>query len=435
MKKILFLTVILNTLFHYAIALASTHDQAIKAYWVEMQANNQISARVITSQPQCPTLQINGRSYKMRKRASKNIPEFPVTTCERVLPNTANNIRLNEHSLPLTTLNPQRIIVLGDTGCRLKKHRPTQTCNDPQQWPFASIAAEAASWKPDLVIHVGDYLYRETACPAGNVGCQHGVYGDNWPTWSADFFIPAEKLLRAAPWTMVRGNHENCSRAYKGWFRFLDPYPYSEPCRSHTPPYTVSLNAIDLVIMDSTIANDLFAPSKEVDLFKKDFQKIPGPKPVWLLSHKPVWAFTSLLNNTLQVAALNNLPPNVQLILSGHIHHFQTLNFYDNRPPQVIVGTGGTQLDVKSIYPLLNALKSGGAAPTKDTLISRFGYLLLENTSEGWQGYFYGVGKKLLATCQLKNNYFICNSPRNPATTANSEKPGKEVATLSQSKI
>ena len=29
----------------------------------------------------------------------------------------------------------------------------------------------------------------------------------------------------AAPWIVVRGNHESCSRAGQGWWRFLDPRP------------------------------------------------------------------------------------------------------------------------------------------------------------------------------------------------------------------
>ncbi len=42
-----------------------------------------------------------------------------------------------------------------------------QSCNDPAQWPFARLAASAARLKPDLVIHTGDYLYREKRLPGG----------------------------------------------------------------------------------------------------------------------------------------------------------------------------------------------------------------------------------------------------------------------------
>jgi hypothetical protein len=48
-------------------------------------------------------------------------------------------------------------------------------------------------------------------------------WGYGWDTWKADFFDPAQALLKAAPWVMVRGNHETCTRAGQGWWRFLDP--------------------------------------------------------------------------------------------------------------------------------------------------------------------------------------------------------------------
>ena len=45
------------------------------------------------------------------------------------------------------------------------------------------------------MIHVGDYIYREDPCPAGDEGCAGSPYGDNWPTWEADFFEPAGAAL------------------------------------------------------------------------------------------------------------------------------------------------------------------------------------------------------------------------------------------------
>ena len=56
-------------------------------------------------------------------------------------------------------------------------------------------------------------------------GCAGSPYGDNWAVWQKDFFDPAAPLLAAAPWVLVRGNHELCSRGGHGWFRLLDPHP------------------------------------------------------------------------------------------------------------------------------------------------------------------------------------------------------------------
>ncbi|MDQ1741850.1 MAG: mycothione reductase, partial [Pseudonocardiales bacterium] len=85
---------------------------------------------------------------------------------------------------------PERLVILGDSGCRLKGGF-VQNCRDPGGWPFARIAALAAARRPDLVIHVGDYYYRETPCPAGNAGCAGSPYGDRWATWKAELFDPA----------------------------------------------------------------------------------------------------------------------------------------------------------------------------------------------------------------------------------------------------
>ena len=125
---------------------------------------------------------------------------------------------------PLLPNEIKQIVVIGDTGCRLKGTF-TQDCNDPVKWPFAVVARLAAARRPDLVIHVGDYHYRETACPDTQPGCAGSPHGDNWAVWQKDFFNPAAPLLAAAPWVLVRGNHELCSRGGHGWFRLLDPHP------------------------------------------------------------------------------------------------------------------------------------------------------------------------------------------------------------------
>src|SRR4029078_370637 len=82
---------------------------------------------------------------------------------------------------------------------------------------------------------------------AGNAGCARSPYGDDWPTWKADFFAPAAPALRAAPWIVVRGNHQICRRAGPGYFRLLDPTPaqtaptQTPPCVELIPHFTITL--------------------------------------------------------------------------------------------------------------------------------------------------------------------------------------------------
>jgi Calcineurin-like phosphoesterase. len=170
------------------------------------------------------------------------------------------------------------IAAFGDTGCRLKSAKTAakegdadddaargkfQDCNNPTLWPFAQVAQSVADAKPDLVIHVGDYLYRESACPTGDAGCARSPYGDDWPTWKADFFAPAAPALRAAPWIVVRGNHEICRRAGPGYFRLLDPTPAQTspaqtppPCVELVPHFTITLAGQSFIVLDSSNAAD-----------------------------------------------------------------------------------------------------------------------------------------------------------------------------------
>ena len=85
--------------------------------------------------------------------------------------------------------------------------------------------------------------------------------------WEADFFAPAKALLAAAPWIVVRGNHESCNRAGQGWWRFLDPRPLEarrscdDPAHDaigdFSPSYAVPLGAgaaadTQFVVFDSS---------------------------------------------------------------------------------------------------------------------------------------------------------------------------------------
>jgi hypothetical protein len=151
---------------------------------------------------------------------------FPVTTCEATLPATATRASVDGQSLPLPKALPSRVVILGDTGCRIVSNFGIfQSCDDPIAWPFERVANAAAAMRPDLVIHVGDYHYREGPCDLAHPGCFGSPWGYGYDAWRADFFQPARALLSVAPWIVIRGNHESCNRAGQGWWRFLDRVP------------------------------------------------------------------------------------------------------------------------------------------------------------------------------------------------------------------
>ena len=237
----------------WAIATAAAAGPA----WVQLGPRG-AEIRAVADGGQCPGVEIDGKAQAMRLRASPSAA-FPSAVCQLDAPSGARSARLAGQPLPLPKARPGRILIFGDTGCRIKG-RTIQDCNNPRLWPFALIARKAAAWRPDLVIHVGDYYYRETPCPAGHAECAGSPYGDNWATWRREFFDPAQPLLAVAPFVFARGNHEACGRGAVGWFRLLDAGPASKACPTASAPFRVDLGDLSLYVLDSADTVDSVAP-------------------------------------------------------------------------------------------------------------------------------------------------------------------------------
>ena len=326
------------------------------ARWVQMAPGGEAEVRAVMSAAGCPRIEVDGMLMPMRVRATPDA-NFPVVLCATTLPKAAKRASIFGMALPVPKAEPTRIVVLGDTGCRIKG-MAIQACNHRKQWPFPVVAVTAAQAKPDLVIHVGDYLYREGPCPPAQAqACGGTPWGDNWATWNADFFTPAAPLLAAAPIVIVRGNHEECARSGAGWLRLLGPLAFDRntPCTDHIAPYAVPLGSTTLAVMDDAHASDIDAPSDLVALYRADFAAVAklGPPPFFLLMHRPVWgvvkmAFGMVLggNRTLMAAQdQNGIPGNVVLMIAGHIHTFEAINYEKGAPPQILAGEGGDLLD------------------------------------------------------------------------------------------
>ena len=317
-------------------ALVASPAGAASAYrWLQHTPAG-LEARAITQDATCPAANIDGKAARMRPRAKPGA-DYPVLVCALPVPLRAKSVAIDGIALPLPRPEPTRILLIGDTGCRLQGQK-VQPCNDAEGWPFPAGSKIAAEIKPDLVIHVGDYHYRESACPVANDGCSGSPHGDTWDVWREDFFAPATPLLSAAPWVFVRGNHEECDRGGKGWSRALDPYAFVGPsgCLRPGVPFAVGLGGINLFVMDVATADEGHANEKQAARFAAQFAAVGklGPKPVWVTMHRPIWAPAGALfgyvegdNKTLALAARTALPANVQALLSGHIHSFMALGY------------------------------------------------------------------------------------------------------------
>jgi len=407
------------------------HAENKSAAWMQFTSGGSFEVRAVAS-GECPVVSFNGAPpTAMLERASSDA-NFP-SLCGLEVPANTKSVRLQrpdgsglELSPPVS--DPRRILVLGDTGCRIKGST-VQACNDPVAWPFAGLASAAANLKPDLVIHLGDYLYRESPCPPGNAGCSGSPFGDNWPSWNADFFVPASPLLAAAPWLFVRGNHEDCSRGGAGFLRLLGPIAFhsEQQCQNHLEPFALNAGDQTILVLDNASASDTSIEDASVAVYRADFAELeameearPG-QAMWLAAHRPIWAAISgplgipIGGNATLIAASGDLSAfrGLSLMLSGHIHTFEAINYQAKLPPQIVAGHGGDNLD-RTPADLRGAIFQGhSGVSVKDGLsVAGFGFLLLSRDvgSRSWSIQLYDSSGMPKRECQFADGRVACPS-------------------------
>jgi hypothetical protein len=396
-----------------ALAVSAASAAELPAPWVELGADGLLSVRAIVARDApCPPVTSDGAAVLSQPRGAPD-DAFPIRVCEARVPATAVRLALGGAALPALPQQVRRIVVIGDTGCRLEG-RAVQDCRDPAAWPFAAIAKAAAARRPDLVIHAGDYYYRERACPTGRAGCAGSPFGDNWPTWRAELFDPGAPLFAAAPWVVVRGNHELCRRGGQGWVRLLDPYP-AAACADQSEPYVLSFGGLHLLVFDSADADDFKAPPDKVAVYREQLAPVLAKLPphAWFLTHRPVWAMAQgellgmTLNATEQEALRGQVPAVLDLVLAGHLHDFISYDFGPERPAQLVVGTGGDRL-LWLAKAALEGAEIDGIKVRRGIAVERFGYFLMERSATGWDGTFNAPDDAVLARCRLEGRALDC---------------------------
>lgn len=432
-----------------------------EAAYVVLGEGGATVARAITRDGKCPTLVADGRALSMHLRAAPSVEpqrptasprelskpsEFPVRVCERILPAGTRTASIAGARLPLPPRQVRRIVVIGDTGCRLKaKDVAWQACNDPDRYPFARIAAKAAAWKPDAVIHVGDYLYRENPCPQGNAGCAGSPWGYGWDAWQADFFAPAQPLLAAAPWIVVRGNHENCARAGQGWWRLLDPRPLlpgrdcndsaNDVAGDYSPAYAVPLgHGAQVVVMDLAIAGDKPIPADDprTGEFRQTWRELARFAQhgtfTFAADHYPVFGVAAeakhdavkleMGNRALQpiFAGLDPhvMPAEVDTLLAGHIHVWEHVGFAGKQPSQFVAGFSGTEEDTVPLPKVLPAaVTSAPNAPVRqfNSIVDQFGFMTLQRTGpRTWAATVYSLAGTPVEHCRINGRSSTCSN-------------------------
>ncbi|HVR02960.1 MAG TPA: metallophosphoesterase [Polyangia bacterium] len=441
----------------FNVTLDCPPDSALsESAWVEIGANNQAIARLLTPYTVCPSITVNGSTSPMTLRAlPATVPVrptstdttlmaaqtsgnskpsvFTTTTCEFLLPAGATTATVASIKLPLPKAVVNRVVIVGDTGCRISIGNVYQACGDPTQWPFPVIASATAAMQPDLVLHVGDYQYRDNPCPPGNTACTGTPWGYGTDTWMADFFTPAAPLLAAAPWIMVRGNHEVCNRAGQGWYRYLDPNPYdtsgmktcdlaaNDNTGNFNDPWAVSIGDTNFIAFDSSSASKTAYSPPAFQPYTAELGEAAMLSSASMLNifavHHPVLGYSAANPPTIGNAGLqsvmnaafpgNYYPPNTGIAVHGHVHDFQALNFSSNHPATFVAGNGGDNLDAA----LPTTFNPDADLPAPSTVVSafaysqEFGFMVMDRVgavgTKNWKFTSYRTNGSIIAVCTM----------------------------------
>jgi len=443
--------------------LAQAADDPIQAAFVVLSDNGAPVARVVTTAAGCPTIQLDGKALAMTVRASpatlplrptRSTPEqskpseYPVTVCEAALPRGGRTAAVDGHRLPLPVGSPKRIVVIGDTGCRIKSSdKAAQACNDIRRYPFAKVAASAAAFKPDLVVHVGDYLYRENPCPEGAAGCAGSVWGYGWDAWNADFFAPGARLLAAAPWAAARGNHESCNRAGQGWWRLLEPRalkpgrdcidPANDGVGDYDDPYAAPLgDGAQLIVLDSSnTTGSPIDPASHMgveyrDMYAKFSALAAKAAYSIMVEHHPILGFAATQKGNDVVLNPGNgglqsifgagnpwyVPTGAKMLLAGHVHVWEQLSFKTNHPTQFVAGFSGTQEDIVPLPRTLPAdavVAPGAVVSAFSSWVDGFGFMTMERTGkEAWTVLVHDIDGKVVNHCTVQGRISSCDTPQ-----------------------
>lgn len=384
----------------------------VRYAWVQMlpgEPGERLARAIVAKSSRCPDIVVDTASRPMFERPAPVRASFPILLCEARI-NASGAARIGSVKLPARPEDPTHIVAIGDTGCRVV-YWTSQSCGESADWPFARIAASAKRaidqvQRPSIIIHVGDYHYREHACHDRDPSCSGTPYGDNWATWEEEFFKPAAPLLLAAPWVLLRGNHEDCERAGAGWLFFFalpdqQKKQFSKACENDLDSEKVAIGRTEdgsrrwLFVFDTAAEDDRYNFKERCEAFERWIDTLvptdPGKKAEnWLALHQPLWRRNSdgkrgpealqssctdsksqsksaldAIRAKFATAASRRI---ARLVLVGDSHVFQFFRPTDNAlPTQIVVGNGGTKLDA------LRHMDEGDRTETATDPITTFG--------------------------------------------------------------
>jgi hypothetical protein len=107
----------------------------------------------------------------------------------------------------------------------------------------------------------------------------------------------------------------------------------------------------------------------------------------------------------------SGIPSPVELMLAGHIHTFEVMNFdrKNHVPPQLIAGFGGDTLDPTPSVLKGTVFQGKSGVVVKDGLsLPGFGFLLMIKDADGWTINVHDINGRIERTCLLRGGRIDC---------------------------
>ncbi|MBE1612159.1 hypothetical protein HEB94_009007 [Actinopolymorpha pittospori] len=386
--------------------------------------------------------------------STPQLPLFPTTVCRLPVPVDARQAMIDSgstqalhvrpaYNVPLprwgvpTRPRPASIAVIGDTGCETTANAAlNQNCL--KDWHFHGLSVNAATTSsPDLVVHVGDYVYREEPQLASDksLGCNVMSERGGWGCLVKDFFEPAEALLAKAPFLFARGNHEACQPPVVGrgveWWRYLatqifgndECFSISSNHPAEAEPVVIDAGTLHFILFDSSAipdADDFVLNQAVATQYIKWFNQVNAlanrhpMQEYFLITHKPLWMVKAAsstavtwtgptLAKAVEQTTAKALAPNIRLVLSGHEHLYQMLDFNSTRPPQLTVGSSGTKLETAPDDTKVEGKVVDGEPVTQSISHDIHGYAVLRaDPGNPWRLTFHNsAGRAQSPSCTL----------------------------------
>jgi hypothetical protein len=100
------------------------------------------------------------------------------------------------------------------------------------------------------------------------------------------------------------------------------------------------------------------------------------------------------------------MPANVDLMLAGHIHTFEAINYLGGLPPQLIVGEGGDRLD--EAPPDLSGRTVLTARIADGFSLPGYGFLLMTRAGDNWNVDIFDARGNRERTCAIVARRINC---------------------------